>query len=149
MTKIETPKSPHHPPHPTPPPPSLCMHKHVLWWSLRRYGLGCATVSFGAVSLNYLFRTYLNILVVIWTVQSNDFFLQGATVSSGPGPPNFEGSRSHWDIWHSIGLLSMSDKPATETSTYQHKTLRRGKRQCSWWDSNPRSQKVSGRSPTP
>ena len=52
------------------------------------------------------------------------------------------------DTPHSVGLLWISDRPVAETSTWQHTTLTRGKRQCFWRDSSPKSQQVSGRRPT-
>jgi hypothetical protein len=42
----------------------------------------------------------------------NNFFPNGPTAHSGPGP-----SRSHSDTPHSVGLLWSSDQPVAETST--------------------------------
>jgi len=53
-------------------------------------------------------------------------------------------SRSHLlDTPQSAGVLWTSDQPDAETSTWQHTT-----HLCSRRDSNPQSQKVSGRRPT-
>jgi len=43
----------------------------------------------------------------------------------------------------------MSDQLVAETSTWQHPTLTTDKHPCPRWDSNPQSQQVSGRIPTP
>jgi hypothetical protein len=46
-----------------------------------------------------------------------------------------EASRSHSDTPHSVGLLSTSDQPDAETSTWQPTTLT----PCLRWESNPQS----------
>jgi len=46
----------------------------------------------------------------------------------------FEASRSH-----SLGLLYTSDQPDTETFTWQHTALKRGRHPCPLQDSNPQS----------
>ena len=43
-----------------------------------------------------------------------------------------------------VGLLWTSDQHVAETSTWQHTTLTTDKYPCPRWDSNPRSQQVSG-----
>jgi hypothetical protein len=54
------------------------------------------------------------------------FFLQGARAPSGPGPPHYRGfTITLNDALHSVGLLWASDQPDTETSTWQHTTLKR------------------------
>jgi hypothetical protein len=50
---------------------------------------------------------------------------------------------------HSRGLLWTSNRPAAETSTWQHTTLTRDRRPYTWWDSNTQSQQASCRRPTP
>jgi len=60
-----------------------------------------------------------------------------------------EPSRSHSVSLHSVGLLWRSDQPETETSTWQHTTLRRDKYPCNRRDSNPHIQKANSRRPTP
>jgi len=75
------------------------------------------------------------------------FFLFGATVPSGAGPPHSRGFYFTLnDAPHSVGLLWTSDQLVAETSTWQHTTDRHP-----WplWDSNPQSQKGRGRIPTP
>ena len=56
---------------------------------------------------------------------------------------------SYSDTPHSVGLLWTSDRPVAETSTCQHTTLTRQKYPCPQRDSNPQTQQVSGRRPTP
>ena len=56
---------------------------------------------------------------------------------------------THNDASQSVGLLWTSDQLVAETSTWQHTTLTTDKYPCPRWDSNPRSQQASGRSPTP
>jgi hypothetical protein len=51
-----------------------------------------------------------------------------------------EGSLSHLDTSHSVGLLRMSDRPDAETSTWQYTTLTRDRLPCLRRDSNPQSQ---------
>ena len=46
-----------------------------------------------------------------------------------------------------VGLLWTSDQLVADTSTWQHTTLTTDKYPCPRWDSNPRSQQVSGRRP--
>ena len=48
----------------------------------------------------------------------------------------------------SVGLLWTRDQLVAETSTWQHTTFT-DRHLCLRWDSNPRSQQPSGRSPTP
>jgi len=56
---------------------------------------------------------------------------------------------THNDAPQSVGLLWMSDQSVAETSTWQHTTLTTDKHPCPRWDSNPKSQQASSRSPTP
>ena len=49
---------------------------------------------------------------------------------------------------HLVELLWTRDRPVTETSTWQHRTLTRDKHPCSRQDSNQQSQQASGRRPT-
>ena len=56
---------------------------------------------------------------------------------------------THNDASQSVGLLWTSDQLVAETSTLQHTTLTTDKHPCPRWDSNPRSQQASGRTPTP
>ena len=63
------------------------------------------------------------------------------------GAPILDVSRSHNDAAQSVGLLWTSDQLVAETSTWQHTTLTTEKYPCPRWDSNPRSQQVSGRRP--
>ena len=51
------------------------------------------------------------------------FFNHGTTALEGQGLLIVEGSWSHSDTPHSVGLLWTSDQPDTETSTWQHTTL--------------------------
>jgi len=50
---------------------------------------------------------------------------------------------------NSVELLWMRDRPFAETSTSQHTTLIRDRNPWRRRDSNPQSQQVSGRPPTP
>jgi hypothetical protein len=61
----------------------------------------------------------------------------------------FEVPWSHSDTPQSVALLSTSDQSVAETSTWQPTTLTRDIHPCSRWDSNPWSQQVLGRRPTP
>jgi hypothetical protein len=54
---------------------------------------------------------------------------------------SIEVSLLHSDISHSMVLLWTSDKPNTETSTWQHTTLSRDRHPCLRRDSNQQSQK--------
>ena len=58
------------------------------------------------------------------------------------GAPILDVSRSHTTTQQSVGLLWTSDQLVAETSTWQHTT---DKYPCPQWDSNSRSQQVSGR----
>jgi len=60
------------------------------------------------------------------------------------GEPILNVSRSH-TTHQSVGLLWTSDQLIAETSTWQYTTLTTEKYSCPLWDSNPRSQQVSGR----
>ena len=60
---------------------------------------------------------------------------------------NIEDTRSHTTP-QSVGLPWTSDRPDTETSTWQHTTLTRDKHPCPRRDSYPQSQQASGRRPT-
>ena len=51
---------------------------------------------------------------------------------------------THDDAPQSVGLFWTSDQLVAETSTWQHTTLTTDKYPCPRWDSNPRSQQVSG-----
>jgi len=53
---------------------------------------------------------------------------------------------THLETPHSVGLLSMSDQPDSEISTWKHTALTRERHACIWRDSNPQA---SGRRPTP
>ena len=55
-----------------------------------------------------------------------------------------EASRSHSDTPHSVELFWLSDQSDAETSTW-HTTRTRERHSCPWRDSNPQSQKKSGR----
>jgi hypothetical protein len=52
---------------------------------------------------------------------------------------------THNDAPQSVGLLWTGDQLVAETSTWQHTTHTTDKHPCLRWDSNPRSQQVSGR----
>ena len=52
---------------------------------------------------------------------------------------------THKDAPQSVGLLWTSDQSVAETSTWQHTTLTTDKHPCPRWDSNPQSQRTSGR----
>jgi len=67
----------------------------------------------------------------------------------GQGLLIIETSRSHSDTSHSAGPLWTSDQPDAETSTWQQLTFTRDIHPCLWLNSNPQSQQVSGRRPTP
>jgi hypothetical protein len=53
---------------------------------------------------------------------------------------------THNDMPQSVGLLLTSDQPIAETSTWKHTTDKHPRPQ---WDSNPQSQKASGRRSKP
>ena len=50
---------------------------------------------------------------------------------------------------HAVGLLWTSGQSDADTSTWQHTPLRRDRHPCPRRDSNPKSQKASGRTPPP
>ena len=58
-----------------------------------------------------------------------------------------EPSRSHSDIPHFIGILWLSDQPATATSTWQHTTLTRQRHRWPLEDPKPQTQQASGHRP--
>lgn len=60
-----------------------------------------------------------------------------------------EASRPHSATPNSVELLWMNDQTDAETSTKQHATFARDRQPCCRRDSNPQSEQVSGRSPTP
>ena len=79
-----------------------------------------------------------------------NFFFCGAATQRGPWPHHSWGFLiTHNDASQSVGLLWTSDQLVAETSTWQHTTLTTDKHPCPRWDSNPRSQRASGRRPTP
>jgi hypothetical protein len=93
-------------------------------------------------------------LIVVWylMVTSKNITISPSRVGlqesyAGLGLPIVEASRSQ--TLHSAGLLWTSDRIVAETSTWQHTTLTRDKRQCPMRDSNPQSQQASSRGPTP
>jgi hypothetical protein len=53
------------------------------------------------------------------------------------------------DTPHSVGFVRTSDQYDAGTSTWQHATLTRDRHLYHRRDSNPQSQKASGRRPTP
>ena len=57
--------------------------------------------------------------------------------------------RFHTDTPHSEGLLWTSDRPAPDTSSWQHITLTRDRHTCPQRDSNLQSQQADGRRPKP
>jgi hypothetical protein len=65
----------------------------------------------------------------------------------GQGLVIIEDSWSHSDTPNSVGLLWTSDQLVANTSTWQHTTLTTDKYPRPQWDSNPRSQQVSGHRP--
>ena len=75
------------------------------------------------------------------------FFLPWCNSPSWPRPPHYRGFITL--TLHSVGLLWTSDQPDAEASTWQHTTLTRDRNTCPRRDSNPQSQKASGRRPTP
>ena len=76
--------------------------------------------------------------------------LPGAAAKRGPWPPHSWGFLiTHNDASLSVGLLWTSDQLVADTSTWQHTTLTTDKHPCPQWDSSPRSQQASSRSPTP
>jgi hypothetical protein len=56
---------------------------------------------------------------------------------------------SHSDTRHSVELLWTSDRPAAETSAWQHTSLTRERHPCFRRDSHLQSQEASDRRPTP
>ena len=77
-------------------------------------------------------------------------FSCGAAAQRGPWPPHSWGFLiTHYDASQSVRLLWTSDQLVAETSTWKHTTIATHKHPCPRWDSNPRSQRVSGRRPTP
>jgi hypothetical protein len=82
---------------------------------------------------------------------SNFFFLMVRQPLGGQGRLSFRGfTITHiLDTPHSVGLLWTRDQPDAETSTRQHTTLTRDRHRCTRRESNPQSQQVSGRRPTP
>ena len=58
-------------------------------------------------------------------------------------------AHTHVDTPHSVRFLWTSERPDAETSTWQHTTLTTDRHPCPRRDSNPQSQKDSGRRPTP
>jgi hypothetical protein len=56
-----------------------------------------------------------------------------------------EVSKSHSNAPQSVELLWTSGQLVAETSTWQHTTLTTDRHPCPPWDSNPRSQRTSGR----
>ena len=57
-----------------------------------------------------------------------DFY--GSDSPNGPRPPHCWGFGSHSDTPHWVGFLWTSDRPVTETSTWQHTTLTRDRHKC-------------------
>jgi hypothetical protein len=60
-----------------------------------------------------------------------------------------EASRSQLHTPHLVGLPWTSDQPDAEASSWQHTTFTSDRHPCPQRDSNPQSQQVSGRRPTP
>jgi len=80
---------------------------------------------------------------------NHSVFSCGAAAQRGPWSPHSWGFLiAHYDASQSVRLLWTSDQLVAETSTWQH-TIATDNHSCPRWDSNPRSQQVSGRRPTP
>jgi len=62
----------------------------------------------------------------------------------GQGLLIIEASQSFSDSPHMSDLLWKRDQPDAVTSTRQHTTLTRQRRQCRWRDSNSQTQQASG-----
>jgi hypothetical protein len=74
------------------------------------------------------------------------FFYYDATGLLGQDLLIFEDSWSYSGTPHSVGLLWASDRPHTETYTWQHTTLTRDIH-ANWRDSDPQSQHARGHRP--
>ena len=66
----------------------------------------------------------------IITVCSEIHFFHGSTALVGWDIPIADISRSNAEKPHSVGLLWTSDRPVTETSTWQHTTLTTDRHPC-------------------
>jgi len=75
--------------------------------------------------------------------------LQSPPPQLGQGLPLIEDSLSHTDTPYSVEPLWTNDQPDAETSTWQHTSITKDRHPCPRRDSNTRSQKASGRRPTP
>jgi hypothetical protein len=58
-------------------------------------------------------------------------------------------SRSYSRAPRSVGLLYTREQSDAQTNTWQHTTITADRHPCLWLDSNPQSQQLSGRRPTP
>jgi hypothetical protein len=75
-------------------------------------------------------------------------FCHGSTVLVGLGLLIVEVSISHSDTSHSVGLLSTSDQPISETTTWQHTTNSTDRHPCTRRDLNSQFQRADGARPT-
>jgi hypothetical protein len=87
----------------------------------------------GKFNLDSCWQTeYLNLFLK----HEEGFFPMAQQPLVGQGLLIMEASRSHSDTPQSVGLLWTSDRPNAETSTWQHKTLKRHRYPCLWRNSN-------------
>jgi len=100
----------------------------------------------------WVYRVYnLFITVPQWVKSSSLARIHDHTqrrITVGRNPLD-EWSARRRDLYLTIGILWTSDQPDAETSTWQHTTLTTDRHPCLRRDSNPQSQKASGRRPTP
>ena len=86
----------------------------------------------------------LCLLFVLLALQH--FWLYFPQPRSGLCPPHSRGFLiTYNDAPQSVGLLWTSDQSVAETSTWQYTTLTTDKHPRPRWDSNPQSQRASGR----
>ena len=103
----------------------------------------CILLTHGLCRLTFL----LKLDKLFWPLRTNILLTLRSLTLYIYGAPILEVSRSHNDAAQSVGLLWTSDQFVAETSTWQHTTLTTDKYPCPRWNSNPRSQQVSGRRP--
>ena len=105
----------------------------------------CKSVKTNLVSLNIRAKICRFLYVRVNMYKYCLFFFQGSTAIVAKGLLISDLSRSPSDTPQSVGLLWTRDRPVTETSTWQHKTLTTDSYLCPRRYSNPQTQQASGR----
>jgi hypothetical protein len=110
----------------------------IVWFKDMLYSLALTLISRARFDARCLSSSYLQDLL---SMTQQPLVRQALLV--------IEASRLHSDTPHTVGRLWVGDQPDTQTSTWQHTTLKRERPPYPRRNSNPQSQQVSGHTPRP